>query len=330
MTARDPLLLRLRRCSPLGGRARRSSSRKNPIRGAMGLLAAHPERRGALPRARTRSSSRRSSSSSTRARSSSSSSSSSCCSARSSIGAATAAAWSRASSAAGLFALAGLGALAAVARAAPAGAARCPCRRRRPRFGGIDAFGSVLFADALVPFELSSALLMVAVVGAVAVARGRQGVHVAVEGGARGRRQRPARRSEAPRLGRLQPRDPPGRRRASRERRRRVVIPIEHYVALSALLFVIGGVGFLVRRNVLVAADEHRGDAQRGQPGARRVQPLAHRARATRSTRARATRARCSPSSSSPPRPPRSPWASPSSSPSTACAAPSGPTRRTS
>ncbi|HEX7601945.1 MAG TPA: NADH-quinone oxidoreductase subunit NuoK [Polyangiaceae bacterium] len=30
------------------------------------------------------------------------------------------------------------------------------------------------------------------------------------------------------------------------------MIPTEHYVALSALLFVIGGVGFLVRRNVLV------------------------------------------------------------------------------
>jgi hypothetical protein len=33
----------------------------------------------------------------------------------------------------------------------------------------------VLFADALVPFELSSGLLMVAVLGAMAVARGRQG-----------------------------------------------------------------------------------------------------------------------------------------------------------
>jgi len=42
-------------------------------------------------------------------------------------------------------------------------------------FGGIDAFGRALFADALVPFELSSALLIVAVVGALAVARGRQG-----------------------------------------------------------------------------------------------------------------------------------------------------------
>jgi NADH-quinone oxidoreductase subunit K len=31
------------------------------------------------------------------------------------------------------------------------------------------------------------------------------------------------------------------------------VIPVEHYVALSAILFTIGGVGFLVRRNVIVA-----------------------------------------------------------------------------
>ena len=30
------------------------------------------------------------------------------------------------------------------------------------------------------------------------------------------------------------------------------MIPVEHYVALSALLFTIGGIGFLVRRNVLV------------------------------------------------------------------------------
>jgi NADH-quinone oxidoreductase subunit K len=29
-------------------------------------------------------------------------------------------------------------------------------------------------------------------------------------------------------------------------------MPIEHYAALSALLFIIGGVGFIVRRNVLV------------------------------------------------------------------------------
>ena len=30
------------------------------------------------------------------------------------------------------------------------------------------------------------------------------------------------------------------------------MIPVEYYVTLSALVFVIGGVGFLVRRNVLV------------------------------------------------------------------------------
>jgi NADH-quinone oxidoreductase subunit K len=30
------------------------------------------------------------------------------------------------------------------------------------------------------------------------------------------------------------------------------MIPIEYYVVLSAALFVIGGIGFLVRRNVLV------------------------------------------------------------------------------
>lgn len=30
------------------------------------------------------------------------------------------------------------------------------------------------------------------------------------------------------------------------------MIPVEYYVALSALLFTVGGVGFLVRRNVLV------------------------------------------------------------------------------
>jgi hypothetical protein len=42
-------------------------------------------------------------------------------------------------------------------------------------FGGIDAFGRLLFSEGIVPFELSSALLMVAVVGAVAVARGKQG-----------------------------------------------------------------------------------------------------------------------------------------------------------
>jgi NADH-quinone oxidoreductase subunit J len=44
----------------------------------------------------------------------------------------------------------------------------------QPGFGSIDAFGSLLFTDYLVPFEVSSFLLIVAIVGAVAVARGKQ------------------------------------------------------------------------------------------------------------------------------------------------------------
>jgi len=73
----------------------------------------------------------------------------------------------------GLFAASGLGAILLVARSAKLA---FPTKSPDPSFGGIDAFGSVLFSDAIAPFELSSALLLVAVVGAVAVARGRQGV----------------------------------------------------------------------------------------------------------------------------------------------------------
>ena len=75
----------------------------------------------------------------------------------------------------GLFGLAGLAALWAVAAAANAAHRTMPMPQPDAGFGGIDAFGSVLFHDALVPFEVSSALLMVAVLGAMAVARGRQG-----------------------------------------------------------------------------------------------------------------------------------------------------------
>jgi NADH-quinone oxidoreductase subunit J len=74
-----------------------------------------------------------------------------------------------------LFVLAGLGALGTVARAWAVTHRALPMPKADPGFGGIDAFGAALFSDAIVPFELSSALLMVAVVGAIAVARGRQG-----------------------------------------------------------------------------------------------------------------------------------------------------------
>jgi NADH-quinone oxidoreductase subunit J len=43
----------------------------------------------------------------------------------------------------------------------------------KPEFGTIDSFGRELFTRGLVPFELTTALFVVAVVGAIAVARGR-------------------------------------------------------------------------------------------------------------------------------------------------------------
>jgi len=43
----------------------------------------------------------------------------------------------------------------------------------RPEYGTIDTFGHELYTKGLVPFELATALFIVAVVGAIAVARGR-------------------------------------------------------------------------------------------------------------------------------------------------------------
>ncbi len=76
----------------------------------------------------------------------------------------------------GIFALGGLATFIGVLRVTLGTRVRMPMPAHDSGFGGIDAIGAVLFSDALVPFELSSGLLMVAVVGAVAVARGRQGV----------------------------------------------------------------------------------------------------------------------------------------------------------
>jgi NADH-quinone oxidoreductase subunit J len=77
----------------------------------------------------------------------------------------------------GLFAVAGLSAIAALVAAATAAHRSMPMAQPDAGFGGIEPIGSALFSDALVPFELSSALLMVAVIGAIAVAKGRQGTH---------------------------------------------------------------------------------------------------------------------------------------------------------
>jgi len=81
---------------------------------------------------------------------------------------------------AGIFAVAGIGAMVLLVRSALAAAAAAgPDAANAPPvppsdFGGIDTLGRILFTQGLVPFELSSALLMVAIIGAVAVARGKQ------------------------------------------------------------------------------------------------------------------------------------------------------------
>ena len=73
----------------------------------------------------------------------------------------------------GLFGLAGIGAMALLINAAPKKEGSQLLEGTFGDFGSVDAFGRILFREGLVPFELSSALLMVAIVGAVAVARGR-------------------------------------------------------------------------------------------------------------------------------------------------------------
>jgi NADH-quinone oxidoreductase subunit J len=54
-----------------------------------------------------------------------------------------------------------------------AGGGLHPMPPSRPEFGTIDSFGRELFTRGIVPFELTTALFVVAVVGAIAVARGR-------------------------------------------------------------------------------------------------------------------------------------------------------------
>jgi NADH-quinone oxidoreductase subunit J len=72
----------------------------------------------------------------------------------------------------GLFGAVGIGSMALVYFAAPK--EKLPLLASTDNdFGSVDAFGRLIFTQALLPFELSSALLMVAIVGAVAVARGR-------------------------------------------------------------------------------------------------------------------------------------------------------------
>jgi NADH-quinone oxidoreductase subunit J len=79
--------------------------------------------------------------------------------------------WSRRLGAALLVLVALLGGLlAAGANSAPVAFGKVP-----EGFGGVEGVGQLLFTQGLVPFELATALLIVAVVGAIAVARSHHG-----------------------------------------------------------------------------------------------------------------------------------------------------------
>lgn len=73
---------------------------------------------------------------------------------------------------AGLLGLACVGLAALIVRAQPGAATMFA--PKPAKFGTIESLGHELFTNGLIPFELSGALLLVAVVGAVAVARGKQ------------------------------------------------------------------------------------------------------------------------------------------------------------
>ncbi|WP_438044572.1 NADH-quinone oxidoreductase subunit J family protein [Sorangium sp. So ce128] len=73
---------------------------------------------------------------------------------------------------AGVLGASSIGALALVASASKPGVVAVPAAPEA--LGTIEALGHELFTKGIVPFELSGALLLVAVIGAVAVARGKQ------------------------------------------------------------------------------------------------------------------------------------------------------------
>ena len=73
---------------------------------------------------------------------------------------------------AGVLGLASLGFGVLILRAQPGAATTF--MKAPAKFGTIESLGHELFTNGLIPFELSGALLLVAVVGAVAVARGKQ------------------------------------------------------------------------------------------------------------------------------------------------------------
>jgi NADH-quinone oxidoreductase subunit J len=72
---------------------------------------------------------------------------------------------------AGLFLVSGLAALVLVLRFASGNTALL---EPAPEMGTVEAIGREMFSGYLIPFEISGILLLIAVVGAVAIARGRQ------------------------------------------------------------------------------------------------------------------------------------------------------------
>jgi NADH-quinone oxidoreductase subunit J len=76
----------------------------------------------------------------------------------------------------------GVFALVTAILSARAGGGPHPLPPSRIAFGTIDSFGRELYTRGLVPFELTTALFVVAVVGAIAVARGRHKSDVAPGG----------------------------------------------------------------------------------------------------------------------------------------------------
>ncbi len=112
-----------------------------------------------------------------------------------------------------------------------------------PGYGSTEAVGGLLFSAGIVPFELATALLIVAVVGAIAVARSR---HAKKKPSTEENETRAAIRRAAS----------PARRSAPAEQggggMNALGQMVEHYVLLSSILFTIGAIGFVVRRNVLV------------------------------------------------------------------------------
>ena len=95
------------------------------------------------------------------------------------------------------------------------------CAERSPADGNVHNLASRLFTDFIWPFEITAALLVIAVVGSVVLAR--------------------------------RSRQKPGARRAPTPTRcRPMTITPGYYLTVAAMLFTIGAVGLLIRRNPLV------------------------------------------------------------------------------